>query len=107
MNKFAPIAILATIGALAVAPIARAAAEPAAAEPAATAPVASAVSVRPGKMLHGPDGYRIAKIYRVTGQGDVQLILDGKMVLAPASSLSEANGKVVTSLTKTELLRAH
>ena len=99
MIKFARIAIFATSSAIALVPIALLAADPTAAS--------SSVSVTTGKMLYGPDGHRIGSVYRVTAQGDAQLILDGKIVTAPASTLSEVNGKITTSLTKSALLNAH
>jgi opacity protein-like surface antigen len=65
----------------------------------------AAVSVTAGKMLYSTAGTRIAAIYRVTSNGDAQLILNGRLVTVPASSLSEVNGKVATSLTKAELTK--
>ena len=67
---------------------------------------APAVSVNPGKMLYGANGQRIAAIYRVTSEGNPQVILNGKLVTVPASSLSDVSGKVTTSLSKAELGRA-
>ena len=57
-------------------------------------------------MLYGPDGNRIGTIYRVTGTGDAQVILNGKLVTVPAATLTAAQGKVATSLSKRELGRA-
>lgn len=65
----------------------------------------AAVSVTAGKMLYSPTGSRIASVYRVTSNGDAQLILDGRLVTVPASTLSEVNGKIATSLTKSEITR--
>lgn len=100
MNKFAPIALLATVLTFAVAPAALRAAEGA-----APATSTAAVSVTAGKMIYGANGQRLAAVYRVTEAGAVQVILDGKLVTVPASSLSEVNGKVTTSLSKAELRR--
>ncbi|RJF91204.1 hypothetical protein [Sphingomonas cavernae] len=55
-----------------------------------------------GKMLYGPKGERLAAVYRVQGDS-AQIILNGKMVSVPAASLSAANGKLSTSLTKRDL----
>lgn len=55
-------------------------------------------------MLYGSNGQRIAAIYRVS-EGNPQVILNGKLVTVPASSLSDVGGKVTTSLTKAELGR--
>lgn len=73
---------------------------------AATADAAAApVAVSAGKMIYGGNGQRIAPAYRVTADGTVQVILNGKLVNIPASTLSDAEGKVSTTLTKAELSR--
>jgi hypothetical protein len=97
MNKFAPIALLATVLTFAAVPAALHAAD--------GTQAASTVTATVGKMIYGANGQRIAAVYRVTQSGAVQVILDGKLITVPASSLSEASGKVTTSLTKTELRR--
>ena len=97
MNKFAPIALLATVLTFAAVPAALRADEGAA--------PAAAVSVTAGKMIYGANGQRLAAVYRVTAAGAVQVILDGKLVTVPAASLSDVNGKVTTTLTKAELRR--
>jgi hypothetical protein len=93
MNKFVPVALLATVTLFALAPAALRAEE------------AAAVSVAAGQALYGPNGHRVASVYRVTADGTVQIIIDGKLINVPASSLSEADGKVATSLSHTELRR--
>ncbi len=104
MTKFVPFAILATVAAIAAAPATAFAAETSQPVQAVTESVSgSAVSVSAGKMLYGPDGRRIASVYRVAANGDVQLILDGRLYTVAASSLSETGGKVATSLTKKEI----
>lgn len=99
MNKFALTAVLA---ALALAPAAQAA-ESSQTVRAATAEAAAPVAVTAGKMIYGANGQRIAAAYRVTADGTVQVILNGKLINIPASTLSEVNGKIATSLTKAEL----
>lgn len=100
MNKFAPIALLATLALFSVAPATLHAETVAAiANGAAVTPVA-------GKVIYSASGNRIAAIYRVTEQGRVQVILDGKLITVPSASLSDVNGKITTSLTKAELLRS-
>jgi len=106
MNKFAPIAAVATLATFALLPVAVHAAETSQTVRAATEATAPAVSPTAGKSLYSANGQRIGAIYRVTQSGLVQLILDGKLITVPSSSLSEANGKLVTSLTKSELLHA-
>lgn len=106
MNKFTPIALLATLATFAVAPAAVYAAESSQTVRAETDAAAAPVQVNAGKMLYGANGQRIAAVYRVTQDGNVQVILNGKLVTVPGASLSEVNGKVTTSLTKQDLSRA-
>ena len=104
MSKFAPFAAIAALAVLA-APAAVFAAESSQSVHAAT-DAAAAVELNAGKMLYASNGQRVAAIYRVNGEGNPQVILNGKLVTVPASTLSEVNGKVTTSLTKSELGRA-
>ena len=106
MTKFTTIAILATVATLTVVPSATYAAEANQQVQATTDAVASGAAVASaGKMLYGPDGRRIASVYRVAANGAAELILDGKLVRVPASTLSVTDGKLTTSLTKKELNR--
>ena len=105
MNKFAPLAVLATALTFAAVPAALHASEGSQTVRAATEATGPAVSVAAGKMIYGANGQRIAAVYRVTQTGAVQVILDGKLVTVPASSLSDVNGKVTTTLTRAELRR--
>lgn len=104
MKKFAALAAVATL-AVFTAPAAFAG-ESSQSVRAATDATTAAVAVNAGKMLYASNGQRIAAIYRVTTEGNPQVILNGKLVTVPASSLSDVNGKVTTSLTKSELGRA-
>jgi hypothetical protein len=103
MSKFVPLAALAAVAVLA-APVA-AFAESSQSVRAAT-DAAATVDVNAGKMLYAANGQRLAAIYRVNAEGNPQVILNGKLVTVPASTLSDVNGKVTTSLTKKELGRA-
>jgi hypothetical protein len=60
-----------------------------------------------GKMLVAANGARLGTVYRVGPDGSAQLIIDGKMVTVPASTLSITDGKLTTSLTKSEVLALH
>lgn len=76
--------------------------------PAATiAAAAGAVSVKTGNMLYSSSGHRIGSVYRVTSDGNPQVILDGRLVTVPGSSLSDVGGKLTTSLSKRDLVRAN
>ena len=63
----------------------------------------SAVATK-GTMLFAADGGRLGPVYRVTGDGAAQLIIDGKMVSVPASTISSKDGKLTTSLKKSEVI---
>jgi hypothetical protein len=97
MNKLALIALVAF-----AAPVAAFAADDSAT---VRSEAAAPVQVAAGKMLYSA-GYRLAPIYRVTAEGNPQVILDGKLVTIPASSLSDVSGKVTTSLSKKDLGKA-
>jgi hypothetical protein len=103
MTKFVPIALLATVATLAVFPSAVFAAEANQQVRAIADSQGAAVTAIVGKMLYGPDGQRIAAIYRASANGDAQLILNSRLVTIPAATLSLANGKLATSLTKSEI----
>ena len=60
-----------------------------------------------GNMLVAADGARLAPVYRLNADGSPQIILDGKLVTVPAASLSMAGGRLMTSLTKREVLALH
>ena len=51
-------------------------------------------------MLTSANGARLGAVYRVGPDGAAQIIIDGKLVTVPANTISVANGKLVTSLTK-------
>ena len=106
MSKLVPFALLATVATLAVIPAASFAAESIQQVRDANSPsAASAVSVSAGKMLYAADGKRLGQVYRVTANGDIQLILSTRLVTVPASTLSDVDGKVTTSLSKSDLNR--
>lgn len=66
---------------------------------------ASADRAQTGDMLYSSTGHRIGSVYRVTSEGNPQVILDGRLITVPASSLSEVSGKLTTSLSKRDLAR--
>lgn len=106
MIKFAPLAALATVATLAVVPTA-VFAETTQQVREATEEAAAPLELNAGKMLYSAAGYRIAPIYRVTADGSPQVILNGRLVTVPASTLSDVGGKVTTSLSKKEIASAH
>lgn len=60
-----------------------------------------------GKMLVAANGARLGLVYRVTPDGSVQIIVDGRITTIPASTLSMANGELTTSLTKNDVISHH
>ncbi|HEY0958385.1 MAG TPA: hypothetical protein VGE05_03825 [Novosphingobium sp.] len=69
------------------------------------AQAATTVSVSAGMMLYDAAGLRIGKVYRVNASGDPQVILDGRLVTVPAATLSDAGGKLTTSLARKDVGR--
>jgi hypothetical protein len=69
--------------------------------------VTAPISPVKGAMLVAANGTRLATVYRVGPDGSAQIILDGKMVTVPATTLSMAGGKLTTSLSKSEVLALH
>lgn len=66
--------------------------------------VATAAVAEKGKMLVTSSGARLGTVYRVDPDGSAEIIIDGKMVAVPASTLSNVGGKLTTSLSKSEIL---
>lgn len=56
-----------------------------------------------GQVLFGANNSRIGVVDRVLADGSVRVIVGEKLVTVPASTLSVAAGKPVTTLTKTEI----
>lgn len=69
-----------------------------AAEPSALA------KVLVGKLLYDAEGKKLAPIYKLDPNGVPQILLDGKMISVPMSSLTEVDGKFTTKLTKRDLM---
>jgi hypothetical protein len=57
----------------------------------------------PGKALIAANGAHLGEVYRVGADGSPQIILDGRLVTIPATTLSNIDGKLTTSLTKSEV----
>jgi hypothetical protein len=57
-----------------------------------------------GKIVVSSNGSRLGTVYRVGPDGSAQIIIDGKLVSIPASTLSNVDGKLTTSLSKSEVL---
>lgn len=60
-----------------------------------------------GKILVSSNGSRLGAVYRVGPDGSAEIIIDGKLVSVPASTLSNVDGRLTTSLSKSEILALH
>jgi hypothetical protein len=91
MKKFIPLALLATITTFAVVP---------------AAVHAQGVAAKTGKMLYAANGQRIASVYHVTADGSAEIIVDGKLYVVSATTLSDVGGKLTSSLSKRDITSA-
>jgi hypothetical protein len=57
-----------------------------------------------GKMLYDAEGKRVAAIYRIADDGTVQVIVSGKLIEVPKTTLSLVDDKLVTSMNKKALM---
>ncbi len=105
MKKFGSGTVLAAVAALALMP-ASVSAETTQSVREVTEDAAAPVQLNSGMMLYSSTGHRVAPIYSVTSDGDPQLILNGRLVTVPASTLSLVDGKVTSSLTKSQISKA-
>jgi hypothetical protein len=62
-----------------------------------------AVAAKEGSLLYSEDGRRLGSVYKVGADGSVKLIYNSKMVIIPANTLSAANGKLTTTLSKDDV----
>ncbi len=70
-----------------------------------TAPAAIAADAERNDRLYDASGASVAKVNRVTENGDLLVIYKGKLRKIDASTLSDSDGKLMTSLTKAEIRR--
>ena len=70
-----------------------------------TAPAALAAEVQRNERLYDASGSSIGKVNRVADDGDILIIYKGKVRRIQAETLSETDGKLMTTLTKKELRR--
>lgn len=72
-----------------------------------TAVAQNAAVAQKGKMLIASDGARLGNVYRVGPDGAAQIIIEGKLVSVPASTLASVDGKLMTHLSKSEVIALH
>lgn len=73
-------------------------------QPSTTRAETTAAVAAKGQMLVSANGARLGTVSRVAADGSPQIIIDGKLVTVPAATLSTVNGKLTTSLSKSEVL---
>jgi len=56
-----------------------------------------------GTLLFSEDGHQLGPVYKVAEDGAAKLIVEGRMVTVPANTLSDAGGKLTTTLTKRQV----
>ena len=69
-----------------------------------TATAQTTFAAEKGKVVVSSNGSRLGSVYKVGADGSAQIIIDGKLVTIPASTLSSVDGKLTTSLSKSEVL---
>ncbi|HKI68887.1 MAG TPA: hypothetical protein VKA67_04815, partial [Verrucomicrobiae bacterium] len=57
-----------------------------------------------GEAIYDANGRRVGVVYDVGSDGSPQVILRGKVYSIPASTLALEEGKLVTSLTKKQII---
>jgi hypothetical protein len=62
------------------------------------------VQVEKGRVIYSSTGKRLGQVYRVTPEGNPQVVLNSRLVTVPASTLSVSDGKLSTSLTARQLI---
>ena len=70
-----------------------------------TAPAAIASEAERNDRLYDASGSSVGKVNRVTDTGDILVIYKGKVRRIEASTLSNSEGKLTTSLTKSDIRR--
>ncbi|QIG80719.1 hypothetical protein [Stakelama tenebrarum] len=98
MKKLLPL----VIASLAVATPAAAQAQ----DPTPTEETTTAVAATEGTMIYDASGRRLGSVYAVGEDGSAQILYRGKKVVIPAETLSEADGKLLTSMSRADVARA-
>ena len=57
-----------------------------------------------GALLYAADGRSLGAIQSVSSDGSAKVILEGKVLVVPASTISTKDGKLVTSLRKWDIV---
>lgn len=61
-------------------------------------------TVEIGKAIYSADGKKLGSVYKVAKDGAPQIIISGKLITVPASTVSLSDDRIVTSLTRKDVL---
>ncbi|TYC89629.1 hypothetical protein [Novosphingobium sp. BW1] len=64
---------------------------------------APAVEARKGSMIYS-NGKRIGQVFRVRDNGDAQVVINGQSHIVPAETLIEKDGKLATTLSRSQVV---
>lgn len=70
----------------------------------ATPAQAQAPSVEVGRAIYSADGKKLGAVYKVAKDGAPQVIISGKLVTVPASSVSLSGERIVTTLSRKDIM---
>jgi hypothetical protein len=62
-----------------------------------------AAQAKAGWAIYSQDGCWLGRVYNVGEDGSVKLLLDDKMVIIPAKTIRQVEGKLTTKLTKSDV----
>ncbi len=78
-----------------------------AAAPVAGVASAPALSVSRGQMVVAAGGVRLGPVARLAADGAPRVIFEGRVITVPLSSLTLVDGRLVSSLTRAEIMSAN
>ena len=58
-----------------------------------------------GEAVYDAEGKRLADVYGVTSSGSAQILLNGRVITIPVSTLSKVNNKLTTTLSRDDVLK--
>ena len=61
-------------------------------------------TVEIGRAIYSTDGKKLGSVYKVTKDGAPQVIISGKLITVPASSVSLSGDRIVTTLTRKDIM---
>ena len=57
-----------------------------------------------GRAIYSADGKKLGAVYKVAKDGAPQVIISGKLVTVPAASVSLSGERIVTTLTRKDIM---